>query len=232
MTEVFLLVFVFIVIIYLISLSDIDNTDYVCFSIWALVGVFFILAFRIFDGSKKSEGFIYHKPNDNALMMDPDDNEHSPHGNISMSRDVDTLGQLMPTDLELDKSSEIDNSDVVQRVMLKSDTHHHPLAGPGFTSSNTPYTNPYFLHEKDDRYPLPEHSYPINDTGMTLDEALAIKQNHIGTMNKRAIDGTVRNKTRDYYQKFFTNELDENASREWWSNSHTGMETDFRPYDY
>jgi hypothetical protein len=70
-------------------------------------------------------------------------------------------------------------------------------------------------------------SVPLNENAINIDDKLSRGQMHRSLMNKRAIDGTVR-ATRNQFDKYFVNELDENEKREWWNHQADDVETDYQ----
>lgn len=162
-----------------------------------------------------------------------DDLEQSDYNNISTHDDIDSMRQriLNPISPGTPISGEIDNSDVVAQVVQRGNTVFQPN-GIGVTptisaemskfSLGGPSGIPYL--DDDTPYDIPQVN--VN----SLDETIARKQAHTALNNKKAIDGHVRS-TRNIYQKYFTNELNENSDREWWGNNGTSLETDFSTYD-
>jgi hypothetical protein len=164
---------------------------------------------------------------DGHLLIDTDDVSLSQYGNIGTSSDVDTLFQRH-TDLDMTNVApdDLDNSDFVQDSMQKGSSIFQPNTAQGVTASQAAYHSNFKLAQPG---LYMEYSVPINPRGYTADEALARKQQHRADINKKAIDGAVRS-TRNIYERFFQNELNENENTEWWSAEAAEFETDFRPY--
>jgi hypothetical protein len=164
---------------------------------------------------------------DGQMLIDTADGDLSPYGNITVSGDVDTLFQRKTTlDMTDVKPDDLDNSDMVQSAMQRGSSIFQPNTAQGTTASQAGYHSNFKLAQPG---MYMEYSVPINPRGYTADEALARLQQHRSEINKKAIDGAVRN-TRNVFEKYFVNELKENEDREWWSAEAQPMETDFRPY--
>lgn len=164
---------------------------------------------------------------DGQMLIDTADDDLSPYGNITLSGDVDTLFQRKTTlDMTNVKPDDLDNSDMVQIAMQRGSSIFQPNTAQGTTASQAGYHSNFKLGQPG---MYMEYSVPINPRGYTADEALARLQQHRSEINKKAIDGAVRN-TRNVFEKYFVNELKENEDREWWSAEAQPMETDFRPY--
>lgn len=164
---------------------------------------------------------------DGQMLIDTDENALSQYGNIGTSSNVDTLFQRH-TDLDMTDVArdDLDNSDFVQLAMQKGSTIFQPNTAQGVTASSSAYHSNFKLAQPG---MYMEYSVPINQRGYNADEALSRAQQHRSSINKRAIDGAVRS-TRNIYERFFQNELNENEQREWWSAEAQPFETDFRPY--
>jgi hypothetical protein len=157
-----------------------------------------------------------------------DEDEYmGPQQNIRLS-EVDTALQR-PTGLNLaigqvptEINSSIDTSDVVQRVLTRGNVVYEPNM-QGVSATTAAQISNFNLAE-----PGPTTLYSIARTNKTnVDEQLTRKQMHRGAMNKKAIDGKVRS-TKNIYQKYFLNELDENEHKVWYSAEAEDLEMDFR----
>jgi hypothetical protein len=138
--------------------------------------------------------------------------------------EVDGMDQRK-TDIIYENSA-LDNSDMIQDYIQKGSSIFQPGTAQGVTTTSSAQHSNFTLAQPG---MYMEYSVPINGRGYNADEALARKQQHRSSMNKRAIDGAVRS-TRNIYQKYFTDELNENEEREWWTAEAQPIETDFRPY--
>jgi hypothetical protein len=121
-------------------------------------------------------------------------------------------------------SDEIDNSDAVEEAITRGNTVFQPSM-QGVSATSSAMLSSFNLAEPG---PMPEYKIPLNNRATTVDESVSRKQQHRGAMNKKAIDGVVRN-TKNAYQRCFLNELDENYHKDWWSAESHDVETDFMP---
>lgn len=151
----------------------------------------------------------------NQLNFDTDDRSYSEYRNISTTADIDPLLQRR-ADLIIPSDNTIDNSDIVQNVLMMGSSTFLPNNAQGISTTSSAYHSNFTLGEPDPHIKNLAYTVPLNDPGLNLDQALARKQQHRGSMNKRSIDGNVRN-TKNVFQRNFINELDENEEREWWS---------------
>jgi hypothetical protein len=161
---------------------------------------------------------------DGELNIDTDD--HSKYGNIIESSDIDMMDQrLHGLDLSdpAGREQRIDNSDVVEMALNKGNAVFQPN-GVGVSATNSVDLASFTLHEPGvmSAYDLPQSNF------MDLDEVLSRKQQHRANMNKKATDGHVRS-TKNIYNKYFKNELDENEKRVWYSAEAQEFDTDFDP---
>jgi hypothetical protein len=167
--------------------------------------------------------------------IDVDDVEFSGYGNISLAGDIDSMQQRIigldiPETRDAQGKIEIDNSDVVAQVIQRGNTVFQPN-GVGVTPTQNaemskfslagPSGIPYF--DDDTSYDIPQANKN------SLDELLARAAQHRGSLAKRSLDGHVR-ATKNLFKKYFTNELDENERRTWYSAEAHNFETDFNPY--
>lgn len=165
-----------------------------------------------------------------TLNVNTDDDRYSEYNNISLSRDIDTMTQRR-ADLVFsnDPSKPIDNSDLIHEAAMNYSSTFQPQLSQGVTASQSADGSGFNLGEPDAPAGIIKYSVPLNDFAYDLDESLARKQQHRSDMNKKAIDGAVRS-TRNIYQKYFSNELNTNSEKQWWSAESTDFETDFHPY--
>jgi hypothetical protein len=169
--------------------------------------------------------------------MQFDDQSYASTG-VAVSRDfgVIPVSQLQRDynipNSDADNPDEMDNADVVTRFITGGADTYVPEE-----SSSQSYYKVYDL-----AYPKhPGHemgagsdllygqSVPLNENAINNDDKLSRGQMHRSQMNKRAIDGAVR-ATRNQFEKYFGNELDENEKREWWSHQADDVETDYQYY--
>ena len=222
---IFILLFIIIVAIY--AALSFDLSEVIMF-IGILGAVFMILYINL--GASIGEKFA---PNNAAtegddVRLDTDDNSMSIYGNMSLANDMDSTQQRIPN-IDLTRG-EIDNSDLVEQVVQRGNTVFQP-ANLGVTAaSSAQLTN--FTLAGPSGIPIYDHmpTYSIaQNNHNSIDELLARKQQHRGSMNQRAIDGRVRS-TKNLYKRYFQNELDENEKRVWYSAEAHEMETDFEPW--
>lgn len=165
---------------------------------------------------------------DGILNYNYDNNRYSEYGNISMARDIDSLAQR-PIDLDLPQDGPIDNSDTVEDAIEKHSSNFQPDRAHGFSSTNSAYLSNMTLGEPNPTTASLSYRVPLNDAAYDLDESLSRGQQYRASINKRAIDGAVRH-TRNSFKRVFSNELNENEKRVWYSAEAEDLETDFRPY--
>jgi len=167
----------------------------------------------------------------NMLSLDIDNTRFSEYGNISLSDDIDSTYQRR-SDLSFGDTSReaIDNSDVVESALLRGSSLFLPNHSQGVTTTSSALSSSFTLGEPDPINGTLSYDTPMDDSAYNLDQALARKQQHRSSMNKRAIDGAVRS-TKNLYKRTFKNELAENEAREWWSAEATDFESDFRSYE-
>lgn len=166
-----------------------------------------------------------------------DDQSYDSTG-VKVSRDfgVIPVSQLQRDynipDTNADNPDEYDNADVVTRFITGgADTYV-----PEEASSQSYYKVHNLAYPKHPGYEMGAgsdllygQSVPLNENGINNDDKLSRGQMHRSQMNKRAIDGTVR-ATRNKFDKYFGNELDENEKREWWSHQADDVQTDYQYY--
>lgn len=219
-------VLIFIIIIFIAVSNNWSSAPIICVSTLSIVFVCALWMYFPHANNPPAEKFESTRGAD----INIDDLEQSDYSNISTHDDIDSMRQriLNPIPPAL---GEIDNSDVVAQVVQRGNTVFQPN-GVGVTptisaemskfSLGGPSGIPYL--DDDTPYDIPQVN--VN----SLDETIARKQAHTALNNKKAIDGHVRS-TRNIYQKYFTDELNENSDREWWGNNGTSLETDFSTYD-
>ena len=163
-------------------------------------------------------------PTNDTKYINVDDN-YSKYGNISEMNDINPLGQRN-VDFEFEESDDIDNSDLIEDAIQRSSSTFQPLNVGGVTPLTSAEKSHFRLAQPATRGIAGlDYSVPIEEAGVNADANLARKQHHRSSMNKRAIDGTVRS-TRNKFNKYFQNELDENEEREWWSTD-PGIDIDW-----
>ncbi len=165
---------------------------------------------------------------DGVLNYNYDNNRFSEHGNITMARDIDSMEQRI-IDINLDNEGPIDNADTVESALEKGSSNFQPDRAHGFSSTSSAYLSNYTLGEPNPNTSKLDYHVPLNDAAYDLDESLSRGQQYRASINKRAIDGAVRH-TRNSFKRVFSNELNENEKRVWYSAEAEDLETDFRPY--
>lgn len=166
---------------------------------------------------------------DGSLQFD--DQSYATTG-VSVSRDFGVL-PVSQTQRDYDfTNDEMDNADVVTRFITGGADTYIPEE-----ASSQSYNKVYDLaYPKHPGYEMGAgsdllygQSVPLNENAINNDDKLSRGQMHRSLMNKRAIDGAVR-ATRNQFDKYFGNELDENEKREWWSHQADDVETDYQYY--
>jgi len=133
--------------------------------------------------------------------------------NISFAGDIDTTKQQFYRPLR-SIPGEIDNEDVINNAL-------HRYGQTYYTNNNAPSSaNP------SDDFHVHSNMYDQSH-GYNMDEQLSRFNAHRQTLNKRAIDGTVRT-TKNRFAKYFAGELAESENREWWNNESR----DYATYGY
>jgi hypothetical protein len=231
-----ILVYLLIVLVFVVVIGNVADLDSGKTVLLALVSTAFVVYWQYtYNSTEHLESPVI--VDDKMIQPDGiqnynyDDRKYSEYGNISMARDIDSMEQRS-IDLVLpdDKSNAgWDNSDLVEASIDKHSSNFQPDRAHGFSSTNSAYLSNMTLGEPNPLMPPTNYTVPLNDFAYDLDESLSRGQQYRASINKRAIDGAVRS-TRNVFQKSFTNELDENEAREWWSAESTKFETDFRPY--
>lgn len=135
-----------------------------------------------------------------------------------------------------DAEKGIDTSDAADHFIRRG-----PDRLPFDTIASTPLGGKGGINPRDSCAPV-DIAGPYEDSGLQsqtldsgafdaydIDTGLANKQRYRAIMNKTAIDGAVRS-TRNFYQKNFSNELDENERRVWYSEEASPVATDFWSY--
>lgn len=161
------------------------------------------------------------------------DRDISSYDNISHMNDVyhlDNMGTDGQTIRDYKgKNSKWNNADMIESVMERGSSMHQPLEARSadFYDVNDIHAKTKLYDMDDPKKGLYSESTVIfNDRAFDMDERLARKQKHRGEINKKATDGRVR-ATANLYKKYFTDELDENEKRVWWSNEAKEIDTDF-----
>ena len=132
---------------------------------------------------------------------------YSKYGNISLDGDIDMSEQeVIDPSLTGNGTARFDNSDAIAAVISGGTTLFHP-DGRGFSPTSNHGNVP-------ERFSS-QYDIPLSGK-QNLDERFARKQQQRSDINKRAIDGSVR-ATRELYNKYFTEELNENEERVWYS---------------
>ena len=228
-TEKKFILFIFIILIFIIYIfKQGDSSSIILISILSA-----LLLGYLFKSEKFSEFFtptnnVFSEKLDDSETrsnINTDDFEINKYGNISTSEDIDmTKQELSKMDFGLfDKSNNkgpnnIDNSDVIEMAITRGTTLFQPNGG-GFS----PLKGIVDVPNK-----FSEYDIPLSGK-QNVDEMMSRKQQQRASMNKRALDGSVR-ATRDLYCKYFQEELDENEHRVWYSSEAQDMETDWTPY--
>jgi len=165
---------------------------------------------------------------DEVLNYNYDNNRYSEHGNITMARDIDSMEQRI-IDVVIDNKGPIDTADAVEASLERHSSNFQPDRAHGFSSTSSAYLSNYTLGEPNPNTAKLDYRVPLNDAAYDLDESLSRGQQYRASINKRAIDGAVRH-TRNSFARVFSNELNENEKRVWYSAEAEDLETDFRPY--
>jgi hypothetical protein len=224
----YLLIFVFILIVFVASQAlQLDAHPVEGIIILSLAGAIF---FGLLLASGGTEHFYLPAgaspstdvARDDDLNINEDDFEHSKYGNIRESEDIDSMDQRL-YDLSFSNDGKLDNADIVEETLMRGNAVFQPNQAGVSTTSNAQLSK-FNLGEPGvmSEYNLPQ----TNSVG--ADEMLARKQQHRASINKKAIDGHIRS-TKNIYQKYFANELDENEHRVWWSDEASEITTDFDP---
>ncbi len=236
----FLILFVFIFIVLIYISSGTENPEIMVPVV--LVGGAGLLIWLVGGGSKGLQEHLFMPagtpttksnvvdPDTGDLNIDTDEYSLSKYGNIAESSDVDMMDQRMhgldlsPTpDADPALANRIDNSDIVDMALNKGNAIFQPN-GVGVSPTNSADLASFTLNEPGvmTKYALPQSNF------IDLDEVLSRKQQHRANMNKKAADGHVRS-TKNIYNKYFRNELDENEKRVWYSAEAQEFDTDFDP---
>ena len=149
------------------------------------------------------------------------DENFDKYGNINLDKDVDTLQQRNYIPIEKNNST-INNNGVIDRAIYGYITEHTPNE-PGISNSSSATMTNFYLGQPAETEFIRE-SYDVR--AIDADEALSRKQQHRSDMNRKAIEGKVRS-TKNLYNKYFADELDQNEKRDWWSSEADDYETSF-----
>jgi len=245
------LALLFIIIVYcVVTMYDPDD-PFVMSGLLAVCASFFVLLYYSKTAAEVAENLVdqtiftgKNHPGDNYLRtpygdvvgkggdLQFDDQDHalSRYGNISRNFDVAPVGQ---TDRDYNfENDELDNGDVVTQFLTGGANTYVP----GEVKSANYYSVHDLAYPKHPGQEMGEgsdllygNSVPLNERAITMDDKLSRGQKHRAQMNKRAIDGAVR-ATRNQFDKYFVNELDENEKREWWGGQAEDNETDYKYY--
>lgn len=176
--------------------------------------------------------YLYKSNHENLVDRDKiinnsiNDFGFSKYGNVSLSEDID-MAQQMDSDAfnatafknsGFNKSSTIDNNDVIEEAITRGVSLFNPSEN-SFTPINGNAV---------DLVQASKFDIPLSGK-QNVDELLARKQQQRANLNKMAIDGAVQS-TKNIYEKYFSEELDENEHRVWWSSEAQDLETDWNPY--
>jgi len=177
-----------------------------------------ILLLLILYFRRNKEGLINEHLTDNTTsdVLNADINNYrlSKFGNIITSQDVDMTKQEVDVDGE---DNSLDNEDTIDQVITRGTSLFHSKPD---SFSPTVNHNSFDMKKK----------YNIGLTGkQDVDEMLARKQSQRGALNRDAMTGAARH-TANTYKNSFTDELDENEQRVWWSSEAQPLETDWTPY--
>jgi hypothetical protein len=211
------IIFIFIVLVFiaLYILRYSDNLSEISIIFSVISAIFIGYLFNVREFFVPENEVISSDDIEPHVNVNTDNLEMNKYGNISTT-DIDMTTQEMPN-MDFD-SSYIDNSDVIEMAITRGTSLFHP-DGQGFSPLKGVAETPSVFSE-----------YNIPLTGQqNVDELLARKQQQRAAINKRALDGRVR-ATRALYNKYFTEELDENEKRVWWSSESADIETDWSPY--
>ncbi|MFA6089920.1 MAG: hypothetical protein WC755_08740 [Candidatus Woesearchaeota archaeon] len=175
---------------------------------------------------------IFHTSSgQNKINIDSDDLEYSDFDNISLAEDIDSLQQRnIGLDFP-DNNTGIDNSDLVDQIVSHGDTVFQPAHGIGVSDTTNASMNSFTLGSPSNLPFFDDMSVYDSPTNgqLNIDEKLAISQQHRGSIARKAVEGYVRS-TRNLFQKYFTDELNENSNRIWWDDSaDENLENDFGP---
>lgn len=157
--------------------------------------------------------------------LNTDEYSLSKYDNIAKSTIDLSTQEISGVDFQADPetgnpdSNKIDNSDVIESAITRGVSLFNPT-GSGFSPLKAASVQTPDLFDK--------YNIPLSGQ-QNMDEMLARKSQHTGSLGKRSIDGAVR-ATRDLFNTNFQEELDENEKRVWWSSEAQDMETNWNPY--
>lgn len=227
-----LLLFAFVILIYLVVLY---GSDYPTAAI-SMAGVSMLIIGHFLLGRSQEHltenvgGAVETDLVKGSTPLADEDQYVGPYQNIRTG-DLDNMLQrnysvdfAKNPDGTYQPSAEIDNSDAVEEAISRGNTVFQPSM-QGVSATSSAMLSSFNMAEPG---PMPDYTIPINNRATSVDESISRKQQHRGGINKKAIDGAVRN-TKNVYQRCFLNELDENEHKKWWSAEAEDVETDFRP---
>lgn len=247
-----LILMLFIIIVYVCATMYDPNDPFIMSGLLAVGTAFIYMAWNAWssgseEGLTSTPGLIPFSANKSLQNVGGDavgadgnlqfDDQSYASTDVAVSRDfgVMPVSQLQ-RDYDLpegaDNKDEMDNADVVTRFITGgADTYV-----PEEASSQSYYKVHDLAYPKHPGYEMGAgsdllygQSVPLNENAINNDDKLSRGQMHRSQMNKRAIDGAVR-ATRNQFDKYFSNELDENEKREWWSHQADDVETDYQYY--
>lgn len=199
--SIILFVFIILIFIALYILKYNENISQIAIIISVISAIFIGYLFNVQE---------FFTANDNY--------EISKYNNISTSEDIDMTKQEEAPMPRLFLDNTIDNSDVIEMAITKGTTLFQPN-GTGFSPLKGIADIPKHFNDYD---------IPLSGQ-QNVDEMLSRKQQQRAATNKRALDGAVR-ATKELYNKYFQEELDENEKRVWYSSEAQDIETDWNPY--
>lgn len=186
---------------------------------------------------KTSERFKTAKRKEQKSGREGFASEYGPYGNITVIDDIDTMQQRIIDPVVSNFSADndpataaFDATDVVMAVIDQGANLNMP-PGQAITTSDSALMSSLTLAMPGGT----DAAHPMFDTSagsnMNVDEQIARKSQHRGQLNRRAIDGIVRN-TRQNYDRIYDRELDYNENRVWWETDNSkSTANDFWPFD-
>ena len=250
-TQLFILL-IFVILVYVAyTMYDPDN-KFISAALATLGGAFVFLVYYGWNQDKSEEFVDYEwEPGLGAfdhefrlannevlkgghLNMNDQDHALSKQGNISWEYDAGPVTETT-RDIAMD-NPELDNTDVVRT---------YTEGGASRTYVPQEAASKDFFSVRDLTYPkhpgfvtgtgpsdvlYSEYQVPLSDRAINIDDKMARKQHHRAEMNKKAIDGAVRT-GRNYFERFFANELAESGTYPWWEGDATDKESDFKYYE-
>ena len=152
--------------------------------------------------------------------------EFSKFSNI---KDIDIDKMLgknsMDAYLKEENNENYDNQDEIDRELEAGFSTFQPEYSTGISGTENGLDSNFYLAEPETE----KYTVALNTKGYTLNDSITRKQQQNSSINKQSMDGYVRS-TKDMYKKYFTNELNYQESKDWWSSEAHDFETDFSPY--